>query len=383
LKLEFRPTGKFDAGMVREPARVRAFESEFPANSALVDQSFAFKLYRKLEPGIHPAIEMGRFLTDVADFANAPELLGTAELIEPDGGRSAIATLHAQVQNQGDAWTVTSAHLDRFVEEQRLLNDGDGEEQPAQLRQIAQIGRRLAELHLALAGDAATGEFAPEPVRDSDWQRWTQEIADGIERALDVLQLYRSSLAEADRPLIEQFAAQKAGITELLGRLPPRDRALAAIRLHGNFALGHVLIVKDDVCIIGFEGEAGRPVAQRRRKMPAGRDVAGLVHSIDASADAALQRALKVAPDDQGRLALRLGEWRDRAVEACLSGYREVMTDARLWPDDPWAAQRLIDFFVLEKALYEIEHEAAYRADRLRFPLAAVLRMLSQQPSSS
>ena len=77
------------------------------------------------------------------------------------------------------------------------------------------------------------------------------------------------------------------------------------------------------------------------------------------------------------------GEWRDRAVEACLSGYREVMIDARLWPDDPWAAQRLIDFFRLEKALYEIEHEAAHRADQLRFPLAVILRMLSQQPSSS
>jgi maltose alpha-D-glucosyltransferase/alpha-amylase len=154
-----------------------------------------------------------------------------------------------------------------------------------------------------------------------------------------------------------------------------------AIRHHGNFALCQVLIVKDDVFITGFDGEAGRTLAQRRRKMPAARDVAGLIHSIDAAAQAALQRALKVAPDDHGRLALRLGEWRDRSAEAFLSGYRETMNDARLWPDDLWTAQRMIDFFTLEKALYEIEHEAAHRADRLRFPLAAILRMLSQQPS--
>ncbi|MFX7098656.1 hypothetical protein ABTH97_19995, partial [Acinetobacter baumannii] len=86
-KLEFRPTGKFDDSMVREPNRVRAFESEFPANAALVDHNFVFKLFRKLEPGVHPAIEMGRFLTEVAGFANAPHLLGTAELIDPDGSR--------------------------------------------------------------------------------------------------------------------------------------------------------------------------------------------------------------------------------------------------------------------------------------------------------
>jgi maltose alpha-D-glucosyltransferase/alpha-amylase len=379
VKLEFRPTSKFDDSMVREPSRVRGFESEYPFNSALVDHNFAFKLYRKLEPGIHPAIEMGRFLTDVAEFTNTPALLGTAELIDPDGGRNAIATLHAQVQNQGDAWTVTAGYLDRFVEEQRLLHDGDGEEQ-APLRQMAQIGRRLAELHLALATDAAGPDFAPEPAGESDWQRWSQEIVASADRALDALKLYRR---EADRPLIEQFATQKAGLAEILNRLRPHNVALAAIRHHGNFALGPVLIVKDDAFITGFEGEAGRTLAQRRRKMPAARDVAGLIHSIDASSEAALQRALKVAPDDQGRLALRLGEWRDRSAEAFLGGYREAMTDARLWPDDPWVAQQLVDFFRLEKTLYQIEHEAAHRADRLRFPLAAILRMLSQQPASN
>jgi maltose alpha-D-glucosyltransferase/alpha-amylase len=381
LELEFRPTGKFDDSMVRQPDRVRGFESEFPANSALVNHSFAFKLFRKLETGIHPAAEMGRFLTDVVGFANAPDLLGTAELIEPDDSRCLIATLHAQVPNQGDAWTVTAGYLDRLIEEQRLLQDGEGEEQ-APLRQMAQIGKRLAELHLALASDTVENGFAPEPVLDADWRRWGNEIIDSAGRAIDILNLHRTSLAAGDRPLIEQLKMQTAPLRDWLARLPPRDLDLVAIRHHGSFTLAQALIVKDDIFIIGFEGEAGRPLAQRRRKMPAARDIAGLIHSIDASAEAALQRALKVAADDQGRLAMRLGEWRDRSAEAFLAGYREVMTDVRLWPDDPWAAQRLVDFFLLEKALYEIEHEAAHRPDRLRFPLAAILRMLAKQPSS-
>ncbi len=373
IKLEFRPTSKFEDSMVREPTRVRGFESEYPANSALVDHNFVFKLFRKLEPGIHPAIEMGRFLTDVAGFANAPALLGSAELIQRDGSRCAIATLHAQVQNQGDARTVTAGYLDRFVEERRFVQDSEsGQQMP--LPHMAQIGRRLADLHLALATDKAGPAFMPEPVSDADWQRWSQEILDGVDRALDLLKLYRT---EADRPLIDQLAEQKAALPDLLKRLLPRDVPLTAIRQHGNFALHRALIVKDDVFIIGFEGESGRPLAQRRRKMPPACDVAGLIHSIDAAAQAALQRALKVAPDDQGRLALRLGEWRDRSAEAFLAAYREVMTDARLWPDDPWIAQRLIDFFLLEKAIYEILYEAVHRTDRLRFPLATILRMLA------
>src|SRR5581483_3875329 len=122
------------------------------------------------------------------------------ELIDPDGGRCALATLHLQVQNQGDAWTVTSGYIDRFVEEQRLLQDGDGEEQ-VPLRQMTQIGRRLAELHLALAADGGDPDFTPEPIDDAHWQRWKQEISDGADRALEALKLYRSSLRDAERPL--------------------------------------------------------------------------------------------------------------------------------------------------------------------------------------
>jgi len=384
LKLEFRPTEKFNDKMVREPNHIRSFESEFPTTSALVDRAFSFKLFRKVEKGIQPAIEIGRFLTDVAGFANTPDLLGTAELIEPDGSRCTIAMLHAQVQNQGDAWTVTSAYLDRFVEEQRLLQDGDGDELAPHLRQTAQIGRRLAELHLALAANTTDSAFTPEPVGEADWQRWRQDLIQDIGRTLDAVALHRSSLKEADRPLADQFTAQKATLTDLVKRLTsPHGHDLLAIRHHGNFGLAQVLIVKDDIFVTGFDGAAWRTLEQRRRKMPAARDVAGLIHSIEAASAAALERALKVAPDDQGRLAARLVEWRDGSVEAFLSGYRETMTDAQLWPDDPWTAQRLVDFFLLERALYEIEHEAARRADRLRSPLAAILRMLSQQPSSN
>ena len=122
----------------------------------------------QVKPSLVPTITV-----EDAGFANAPWLLGTAELIEPDGGRCALATLHAQVQNQGDAWTVISAYLDRFVEERRFLQDADGEEQTP-LRQMAQTGKRLAELHLALASNSTDPDFAPEPIQQRDWQRWQQ-----------------------------------------------------------------------------------------------------------------------------------------------------------------------------------------------------------------
>jgi maltose alpha-D-glucosyltransferase/alpha-amylase len=155
------------------------------------------------------------------------------------------------------------------------------------------------------------------------------------------------------------------------------------IRHHGDFHLGQMLIVKDDIFIIDFEGEPRRALAERRRKAPAARDTAGLIRSIDYSATAALERALKVAPDEDGKLSAALVEWRDRSVATFLGAYREVMTDQRLWPAGPDAARRMLDFFLLEKAIYEIEYELAYRPDWLRVPLTGMLRILSQRSNEA
>ena len=151
------------------------------------------------------------------------------------------------------------------------------------------------------------------------------------------------------------------------------------IRHHGDFHLGQMLIVKDDVVILDFEGEPRRSIAERRRKIPAARDVAGLIRSIDYSATAALERALKSAPDEHGKIARALDDWRGRSVAAMLAAYREFMVDPRLWPAEAADAERLLDFFLLEKACYELEYEMAHRPHWLRVPLAGLQRILARR----
>src|SRR5581483_3789411 len=149
------------------------------------------------------------------------------------------------------------------------------------------------------------------------------------------------------------------------------------IRQHGDLHLGQILMVKDDIQIIDFEGEPKRGSDERRRKVPAARDVAGLLRSLDYSATAALDRAIRVTPDDQGKIARALADWRARSVTAVVTAYRESMSDARLWPADPEAARRLLNFFMLEKAFYEIEYELSFRPEWLHVPLAGTLRILA------
>ena len=385
-RLEFRPTSRMADRPIKVPEQIRAVETEQSNSTALVDSDYVVKVYRKLESGINPEIEMGRFLTEVMGFANTPALLGSVELIEGDQS-SAIAIVHAFVENQGDAWTVTSAYLDRFVEEQRLLarseHPGESEEQVPYLRYMSQTGRRVAEMHVALAGSDEFPDFRPEPIRPEDVQRWAESVATRAERMFDALKRQRDTVTESDRLLIDQVLAQRAGIRDRLNALLPPDIDGLNIRHHGDFHLGQMLIVRDDIFIIDFEGEPRRPLPERRRKAPAARDAAGLIRSIDYSATAALERALKVAPDEGGKLAMALAEWRDRSVAAFLGAYREVMTDPRLWPADPAAADRMLDFFLLEKAIYEIEYELAHRPDWLRVPLTGVLRILSHTNEAS
>src|SRR5262249_49560747 len=150
------------------------------------------------------------------------------------------------------------------------------------------------------------------------------------------------------------------------------------MRHHGDFHLGQMLIVKDDVFIIDFEGEPRRSMADRRRKAPAARGVAGLIRSIDYSATAALERALKSGPRRNARLARAIGGVREHWVAAFLAAYRQTLGETRLWPGSPEDADRLLDFFLLEKAFYEIEYELAHRPDWLRVPLAGTWRILTR-----
>jgi maltose alpha-D-glucosyltransferase / alpha-amylase len=384
-RIEFRATGRFPADAQFAIESVRAVDTEQSNTTALVGHDCVVKLFRRLEAGINPEIELGRFLTETVAFPNAPALLGTIELVEKEK-RSAVAVVHAFIENQGDAWTVTGAYLDRFVEEQRLLTAEaaqQSDEQPAYARWMEQIGRRVAELQLALASREDLPDFAPEPVTAADVRTWRDDLLQRAEVAFEELARRRSDLNENERLLVDDLLARRRSLPQRLRELVPSSVKAMKIRHHGDLHLGQILIVKDDVFIIDFEGEPRRSIAERRRKTEAARDVAGLIRSVDYSATAALERALKLAPDEHGRLAPALERWREQAVAAFLAAYRLTLADNRLWPDSPQEADRLLDFFLLEKAFYEINYELAHRPDWLRVPLAGTWRILSRAEAAA
>jgi maltose alpha-D-glucosyltransferase / alpha-amylase len=381
-KLEFLPTERFRQGAPPAVDKVRAIDTEQSNTTAIIDSDYVVKIFRRVHPGANPEIEVGRFLTDDVGYTGVPPLFGSVELVEGEQ-RSAVAVVTRFVENQGDAWTVVSGQLDRFAEEQRLLADEPpAEEQAPYSNRFRQVGRRTAELHLALASRDDIPAFAPEPITPDDVSSWTETLLQHARRTLDDLAERHSELKADDIAILDQLNSRRQEALERITSLLPPSIDVSKIRHHGDLHLGQMLIVKDDILILDFEGEPQRSLEERRQKRPAARDVTGVIRSIDYAATAAFVRAIAISSEGREKVVHALNTWRERTIAAFLAGYRETMTDARLWPAEPELAERILDFFLLEKAFYEIDYELANRPHWLHVPLSGVWRILSKHESS-
>jgi maltose alpha-D-glucosyltransferase/alpha-amylase len=382
-RIEFRPTASFASEAPAEIKEVTAIAREQSNSSVIVDHRYVVKILRRITLGIHPEIEVGRFLADVAHFENAPRLLGSVELVENEE-RSALAVVHAYIQNQGDAWSVTSNALDRLVEEQRLTaaeTIADTLETATMLHRMQQIGLRTAEMHRAFACSDEIPAFAPEPITGADAARWTDNELAHAQTMFAQIERSFKELQEPAALLAQRLLDHRAAILDHVEA--GRNESFCdgvKIRHHGDFHLGQVLIAKDDAYILDFEGEPRRTLEERRAKAPAARDVAGLLRSIDYAMSAAIARAPDLSGEDRAALGQRLHGWTEQMSAAYWESYREALGDERrLWPADENQMRRLLDRFLLEKAMYEVEYEFANRPAWVHIPLEATLRILQQR----
>jgi maltose alpha-D-glucosyltransferase/alpha-amylase len=340
--------------------------------SLLGDRLF-LKAYRRLQSGINPELEMGRFLTDVVGYANCVPVAGSLDYRGADGSVFTLALLQAQVTHQGDAWSTTVDQLARLLEGHSAEVDDPLGDIEAIAERLQVLARRIAELHIALARRTGTPAFEPEMASPGDLQQWATAVRDECSRTLERLWQRRESWAEPLAGLAAHVAAaapQLAARTEQAAR---HARPVLKTRLHGDLHLGQVMIARDDFLIIDFEGEPQRTLEQRRAKHSALRDVAGMLRSFDYARHTALQRTAQGAADLE-RLAPLARRWERRVRELFLRTYRDVAVAGGLYADaaDFDAAAPLLELFVLEKALYELRYEMDTRPDWVGVPLAGI-----------
>jgi maltose alpha-D-glucosyltransferase/alpha-amylase len=384
-ELRFRQTASFAQTPLTERLVIRRSGAEQSNSSVFFEGYRVLKIYRRLQPGINPEIEMSRFLVERAGFTNTPPALATIELALADGSleTTAVGALFGYIDNQGDGWTQALDYLSRYLDDALVTGGVRMSDTPDPdvffLMLARQLGIRTAEMHRALAehGDEDP-DFSPEPITPDDVARWRRQLAADANVALAQLQRRRSDLPDDARDPAERLLAASDLLFKQIDHLIPDHIQVQKTRLHGDFHLGQVLVVENDLFIIDFEGEPSRPLAQRRAKGPTLRAVAGMIRSFDYAADAAIRHLAATRPAAEPRMRQLAEHWRNRAIEGFRAAYHRAMRGCNSYPASQKQVRDMLVFFILEKAVYEVSYELANRPAWVDVPIRGILDTLAR-----
>jgi maltose alpha-D-glucosyltransferase/alpha-amylase len=361
--------------VLRRPAdaQVMWLTAEQSNSSLTVDDAVMLKIFRSISTGQHPEAEMSRYLTSHG-FANAPAMLGEVSRIGRDGERHVLAVAQAFVRNQGDAWTWALNQANRAFDA-TASREASAEARGDDIRDYhalaATIGRQLGNMHVVLARSTDDPDFAPQRATAADVDAWIERASGLLARAFDTIAARGSWDNETIEAEAKALLANREALDEALRQLGRQGEGGLMTRIHGDFHLGQVLVASADAFIIDFEGEPARPVEERRRKASPLRDVAGLLRSIDYAAATTLDPknlvASRLSPGRRQRLMTRL---REGAEKSFLGAYREAVTGL-----PSMGGPSLLEFFLVEKAAYEVGYEAANRPNWLVVPVSGLARI--------
>jgi trehalose synthase-fused probable maltokinase len=340
--IEFAPIEGF-AGLGRELMEVRPVGAEQSNSSIVFDDELILKVFRRLEPGINPELEVLRFLTE-HEYGNIAPLGGWYAY---SGGPLAatLGILQQYVADGRDGWELA-------------LHEATSEPEAFLLR-LHRLGEVTGEMHTVLASNPNDPAFAPETPSVESLGLLTATVDEEIERVF-------LTLPEGD-DRVEPIAGRGEEVREQLRLLTHAGSTGKVIRTHGDYHLGQTLYADEDWIVLDFEGEPARSLTERRRKRSPLRDVAGMLRSFAYVATAADQMRGGSVPDD----------WEEQARERFLDGYLETV-DHSLLPSGQIAIDRLLAVFELEKAVYELRYELDNRPDWVGIPVAGIQRLIEE-----
>jgi maltose alpha-D-glucosyltransferase/alpha-amylase len=364
------------------PAAVTRLNVDQRNTSFVFGERAILKLFRHVEPGEHPEVAAGRHLTSRVRVDAVPPLAGTIEYVAHDGARTALAVAHAFVPHQVTAWDQALDELGRFFDALPAA-DPPAPGSPAArdrigwyVNAVEHAGRRTAELHRALATPAGDDAFAPATLTRADLGALADRTAALAAELPDRL----AALGDASPPL--RGAAEP--VRDRLGSL---DRTLAAltaavpastpaIRVHGDYHLGQLLVTDGRVVVVDFEGDVTRPLAERRRRRPPVDDVAGMLRSYSQAAYSAMATWSDRHPDRAARLPAWARAWEATVHGLFLRAYRAAADPA--WAPATEAGEALLRLHLIARAIEDLREELDARPMLAQAPLVALAVLLEE-----
>ncbi|CDZ57322.1 Maltose alpha-D-glucosyltransferase [Neorhizobium galegae bv. orientalis] len=378
--LEFIGTESLDGLTVNDEMAVRWLSAEQSNSSLILGDLAMVKLIRHVFPGVHPEVEMTRYLTNVG-YQNTAQLLGEVVRTAPEGNRYTLIIVQSAIRNQGDAWNWMLSNLRRAIDE-IVVTGLEGEVVDEHFKPlvnlVATIGKRLGELHVALAQATDDPDFQPVRATAADAKKWREAVTGQVSHSLAILE---KTVQGLDSDIAIEAKALLDRRDDLLGlatHLASAVKGTLMTRNHGDFHLGQILVAEGDAYIIDFEGEPTRDLTERRAKTNPLRDVAGLLRSLSyLAASADLDREIVSEVDDARHREL-VARFIEMAEPAFLDAYFEATENSEALRIPQEARTRILDLFLLEKAAYEIAYEVRSRPHWLPLPLAGFSAIASR-----
>jgi maltose alpha-D-glucosyltransferase / alpha-amylase len=377
------------------PQTSRILKVEQSNSSIIFDQKIYLKLFRKLEEGINPDLEVTKQLSDNVGFPNVPAYLGDIQYVAPGLEPASVVMLQAFTPNEQNGWSHTLEGVDRYFD--RVLAEPNLPPAPAagltddipepfmsmiegiHIETVRQLGERSADLHLALARDTKSPEFAPEPFTLQHQRSVFQSIRSETKQTVSLLNRLYDSLEPGPKLTARKVldrANELMGSHDYLLRDPIK---VSKIRIHGDYHLGQILFTGKDFVILDFEGEPARPIGERRLKRSALIDVAGMLRSFHYAAHYGLLESRTVRPVDQEVLESYADLWSARASQVFLGAYLDKAGEASFVPKEREDLQSLVRSFLIAKALYELRYELNNRPKWVAIPLRGILSLLDDK----
>jgi maltose alpha-D-glucosyltransferase/alpha-amylase len=374
----------------------RVLTVEQSNTSVIYDEKFFLKLYRKLDKAINPDLEINRFFAQKTNYKNVPAFGGAIEIREPNQEPIVLAMMQEMIENQGDAWTLLLGLVEQYYEKVLQLPKAmtppivwdaysfDFKSVHKDLQdliskevydKIALLGKRTAEMHLALASNPDVADFAPKKFTTEYQTYLTEHLTSSIKDKLQFLQSIRPHALPNVKTEIDKVLAVKDKILATIAKITQNPITTQRIRMHGDYHLGQVLFTGTDFMIIDFEGEPATPFKERRVKHSPLKDVAGMVRSFHYAVYATLLQNEKFKHLDHKKLNQWAEIWYLCARGFYLESYFSTIANTELIPKDKQSMEVLLKAFLMEKAIYELCYEANNRPAWLVIPLNGVLKL--------
>ncbi|NTW36098.1 MAG: putative maltokinase, partial [Syntrophobacteraceae bacterium] len=377
---------------------LRHLGAEQSNTSVVIDEQLILKLFRQVEPGLNPDMEIAAYLTEKTDFSHIALVAGTMVYRSSEGVESTVALLQRFVPNDGDGWVFTQKALDRYFDEVRRIpmdapppeiSQGSfwelaGRSLPdillplfgEYLADIRKLALRTAQFHLALSRERRNKQFTPEPLGGDYIEVLAEGFSQQCRRSMDLLHARLSDLSGETLSMANKVLEKSPPLLGVFQKLHDLKTAAMRIRCHGDYHLGQVLRTEGDFVLLDFEGEPLKTIRERREKQTPVKDLAGMMRSFSYAVYSWLLSQTREDEASFHRLKPWAEAWEQWVSSAFLDAYLQAARGAPFIPRQPEILEALLQAFLLDKALYELQYEINNRPNWLPIPLHGILSFL-------